>query len=310
MRIVYMGTPDFAVAPLEKLIAEGYEVAGVFTQQDKPKNRGMKLTPPPVKIAAEKHRIPVFQPRSFKTEEAFEMLRGLNPDLVVVTAYGKLLPKRVLELPVHGCINVHASLLPDYRGASPIQQVLLRDEKETGVTIMQMNEGLDTGDMLLQKKLAIEPRETAGSLHDKLAELGAEALIEAVKALDAGKITRTPQPAECSFYAPLIQKGDGSIDFGRSARQIDCQARALQPWPGTFAFLGDQMIKFFGICTKQQSHAQPIGAIMGCDEEGMQVACKDGVVMISELQAPGGKRMRCADYFRGHPSEKNGCFHN
>ncbi len=234
MRIVYMGTPEFAVAPLEGLLEMGETVVGVFTQQDKPQGRGMKMAPPPVKKAALEHDLPVFQPRSFKTEEAFQQLKDLEPDLVVVTAYGQILPKRVLELPRYGCVNVHASLLPDYRGASPIQQVILRGETKTGVTIMQMDRGLDTGDILLMQEIPIEPRETADSLHDKLAVLGKETLCLFMEKLKKGEITPEPQPKECRFYAPLIKKQDGQIHFTESAVTIDRMARGLTPWPGIF----------------------------------------------------------------------------
>ena len=305
MRIVYMGTPDFAVAPLEALVEAGYPVAGVFTQQDKPKNRGMKMQPPPVKVAAQAHGIPVFQPKSWKGEEAYEQLRALEPELVVVTAYGKLLPRRVLDLPRYGCINVHASLLPDYRGASPIQQVILRGEKQSGVTIMQMDEGLDTGDMLLRRAIDLAPDETADSLHDKLAALGAGLLVECVEKLGKGEITPEPQPEACRFYAPLIRKEDGHIHFTEQAEQIDRMARGLQPWPGTFSHLGGQTIKLFDITVEQDGPSGECGASLGCGKQGLQVACADGVVTIGQLQAPGGKRMACVDYFRGHPYNKD-----
>ncbi len=301
MKIVYMGTPEFAVAPLERLIAGGHQVVGVFTQKDKPKNRGMKLAPPPVKVAALAHGIPVYQPGSMKNDEAFAQLEALGPELIVVTAYGKMLPKRVLELPRYGCINVHASLLPDYRGASPIQQVIVQGEPETGVTIMQMNEGLDTGDILLMRSIPIAADETADSLHDKLAALGAELLEECVAGLAQGSITPRPQPAECRFYAPLIKKEDGHIHFTETAAQIDRMARGYQPWPGTFSKREGQTIKLFGITVRKSQVKEPCGTILGCGGSGMQVACADGVVTVAQLQAPGGKRMACVDYFRGHP---------
>ena len=307
MRIVYMGTPEFAVAPLEGLLEMGETVVGVFTQQDKPQGRGMKMAPPPVKKAALEHDLPVFQPRSFKTEEAFQQLKDLEPDLVVVTAYGQILPKRVLELPRYGCVNVHASLLPDYRGASPIQQVILRGETKTGVTIMQMDRGLDTGDILLMQEIPIEPRETADSLHDKLAVLGKETLCLFMEKLKKGEITPEPQPKECRFYAPLIKKQDGQIHFTESAVTIDRMARGLTPWPGIFTTFQGKTIKLFGIHVKEGSGGEP-GTILDCSPEGLTVACPDGQVVIDQLQAPGGKRMACVDYFRGHPYNKDDRF--
>lgn len=307
MRIVYMGTPEFAVAPLEGLLEMGETVVGVFTQQDKPQGRGMKMAPPPVKKAALEHDLPVFQPRSFKTEEAFQQLKDLEPDLVVVTAYGQILPKRVLELPRYGCVNVHASLLPDYRGASPIQQVILRGETKTGVTIMQMDRGLDTGDILLMQEIPIEPRETADSLHDKLAVLGKETLRLFMEKLKKGEITPEPQPKECRFYAPLIKKQDGQIHFTESAVTIDRMARGLTPWPGIFTTFQGKTIKLFEIHVKEGSGGEP-GTILDCSPEGLTVACPDGQVVIDQLQAPGGKRMACVDYFRGHPYNKDDRF--
>lgn len=307
MRIVYMGTPEFAVAPLEGLLEMGETVVGVFTQQDKPQGRGMKMAPPPVKKAALEHDLPVFQPQSFKTEEAFQQLKDLEPDLVVVTAYGQILPKRVLELPRYGCVNVHASLLPDYRGASPIQQVILRGETKTGVTIMQMDRGLDTGDILLMREIPIDPRETADSLHDKLAVLGKETLCLFMEKLKKGEITPEPQPKECRFYAPLIKKQDGQIHFTESAVTIDRMARGLTPWPGIFTTFQGKTIKLFGIHVKEGSGGEP-GAILDCSPEGLTVACPDGQVVIDQLQAPGGKRMACVDYFRGHPYNKDDRF--
>lgn len=305
MRIVYMGTPEFAVAPLERLIREGHQVVGVFTQQDKPKNRGMKLLPTPVKEAALAHGIPVFQPASFKSESALQALEGLEADLGVVAAYGQLLPRRALEAPRLGCVNIHASLLPDYRGASPIQQVLLQGESKTGVTIMQMDTGLDTGDILLAEELPIDPRETADSLHDKLAALGAEALSRFLTELEAGRILPQPQPKDCPHYAPRISKEDGRIHFTESAVQIDRMARGLTPWPGIFSTLEGKTVKLFGIQAEQGSGEGECGRILSCDQAGLLVRCADGAVRIAQLQAPGGKRMNCADYFRGHPYGKD-----
>lgn len=303
MRIVYMGSPDFAVKPLERLIADGHEIIGVFSQADKPKNRGMQLSQPPVKVCAITHNLPIFQPKSLKTEESYNLLKELNPDIIVVTAYGKLLPKSVLELPKYGCINVHASLLPLYRGASPIQQVIIRDESKTGVTIMQMDEGLDTGDILLAMETEISADETAETLHDKLADIGAEAVSQAIVYIGQGKIKAIKQTEDCPFYAPLIKKTDGFISFEMHARKIDCLARAMQPWPGTFADLNGLNLKVFGVRAHKCETKAEIGEIINCDKSGLHIACSDGIVDIAEIQAPGKKRISCEDYFRGHKND-------
>lgn len=308
MRIIYMGTPDFAVLPLERLIADGHEIVGVFTQADKPKNRGMLLCAPPVKVCALRYGLKVFQPASFKTDETYELMKSLKADIAVITAYGKILPKRILDLPKHGCINVHASILPFYRGASPIQQVIIRGESESGVTIMQMNEGLDTGDIILLKKTPITDDETAETLHDKLALIGAEAASEAVLLIASGNATRTAQPTQCPFYAPLIKKEDGFISFSKTAREIDCLARAMQPWPGTFGELGSLKLKIYDVRAIKSDMRGECGQIVSCDANGLRVYCSDGIVTIKELQAAGKKRIPCEDYFRGNKNSLSAHF--
>ena len=301
MRIVFMGTPDFAVPSLKRLISDGYEIVGVFTQPDKPKNRGMKLTPSPVKVVALEHDIPVYQPTTLKTDEAYDVLTALKPDLIVVAAYGKILPKRILELPRLGCINVHSSLLPRYRGAAPINWAILNGEDETGVTIMYMAEGLDTGDMISQRATPIDPNETVETLHDRLAEIGADLLSETVTAIQDGTAVRTPQDDARSCYAPMLGRELSPIDFGRTARQIHDQVRGLIPWPAASLELKGQIFKVFAVEETGQTSEKSAGTFLGADKKGVNVVCGDGKVLrILEWQAPGKKRMRTVDYLRGH----------
>jgi methionyl-tRNA formyltransferase len=301
MRIVFMGTPDFAVPSLERLVADGHQVVGVFSQPDKPKNRGMKLQPTAVKVAALAHELPVYQPQTLKDGEALSILQQLSPDLIVVAAYGKILPKAILDCPRLGCINVHSSLLPRYRGAAPIHWAILNGDQETGVTIMHMAEGLDTGDIISQCATPIDPNETVEQLHDRLAELGAQLLSETVVALGNGTASRTPQDDAASCYAPMLSRALSPIDFTRTARQIHDQVRGLIPWPAASAQLGGEQFKIFSVEETGESATQPAGTVLGADKRGINVVCGDGKVLrILELQAPGKKRMRAVDYLRGH----------
>ncbi len=301
MRIVFMGTPEFAVPSLKRLVEDGHEIAGVLTQPDKPKNRGMKLTASPVKAAALTHGLPVYQPATLKDDGVYDTLSGLAPDLIVVAAYGKILPKRILDLPRLGCINVHSSLLPKYRGAAPINWAVLNGEPETGVTIMYMAEGLDTGDIISQRATPIDPDETVETLHDRLAVLGAELLGETVAAIGAGTAHRTPQDDGESSYAPMLSRELSPIDFSRSAREIHNQVRGLIPWPATTMEIQGQMFKIFAVEETGIRSDRPAGALLGADKRGINVACGDGrVLRILELQAPGKKRMKAVDYLRGH----------
>jgi methionyl-tRNA formyltransferase len=297
-----MGTPDFAVPALEKLISEGYEVVGVFTQPDKPKNRGMKLTPSPVKVCAQAHGLPVFQPTSFKKEpEALETLQSLRPDLVVVAAFGQILPQAVLDVPPLGSINIHSSLLPKYRGAAPINWAILDGQEETGVTIMKMALALDAGDIISQVKTPIDPNETVEQLHDRLAGLGAELLKETIPALENGTATFTPQVEEESNYAPMLSRELSPIRWERSAKEIHNQVRGLIPWPAASAQLGDTQFKIFTVEETGEDTDKAPGTVVSTDKKGILMACGDGKLLrIVELQAPGKKRMRAADYLRGH----------
>lgn len=302
MRIVFMGTPEFAVPSLRQLIADGHEIVCVLTQPDKPKNRGMKLMPSPVKVVAMEHQIEFYQPVTLKSGEALERLSALKPELIVVAAYGKILPKEILDLPRLGCINVHSSLLPRYRGAAPINWAILNGETETGVTIMYMAEGLDTGDIISQRATAIDPDETVESLHDRLALLGAELLGETVAAIGAGTAQRVPQNDAESCYAPMLSRQLSPIDFSRSAHEIHNQVRGLIPWPATTMEIKGQTFKIFAVEETGMDSTQGAGTLLGADKQGINVVCGDGKVLrILELQAPGKKRMRAVDYLRGHP---------
>lgn len=302
MRIVFMGTPDFAVPSLKQLIQDGHEIAGVYTQPDKPKNRGMKLTPPPVKVVAQAHNLPVFQPKTLRDEDVQRELAELAPELVVVAAYGKLLPKAVLELPALGCINVHSSLLPKYRGAAPINWAILNGEQETGVTIMHMAEALDAGDIILQAATPIDQNESVEQLHDRLAEMGAELLSKAVTALAEGTAPRISQDESQYTYAPMLSRELSPVDWSRSALEIHNQIRGLVPWPATTMELKGTKFKVFASLLTGETAEQPGGTVLGSDKKGIRMVCGDGgVLCITEVQAPGKKRMKAVDYLRGHP---------
>ena len=303
MRIVFMGTPEFAVPSLERLVADGHTLCGVYTQPDKPKNRGMKLTQSPVKECALSHAIPVFQPKTLKEDAALEQLKALKPDLIAVAAYGKLLPQAILDVPSKGCINVHSSILPKYRGAAPIHWAVLNGEEETGVTIMHMAAELDTGDIILCGRTPIDLNETVETLHDRLAQMGAELLSQAVFAIDAGTAPRVPQEHDKSTYAPMLGRELSPIDWTRTARSIHDQVRGLIPWPAatTHAINGGVMKVFCTELTEETTTCTP-GTILFAGPQGIEVACGDGrVLRVLELQAEGGKRMKAADYLRGHP---------
>ena len=287
MRIVFMGTPEFAVPVLERIIQDGHEVAGVFTQPDKPQGRGYKLTPPPVKELALKHGIPVFQPVKMRDGQALAILQELKPDLAVVVAYGKILPKEILEVPPLGCVNVHASLLPKYRGAGPIQWSVINGEKETGVTTMYMAEGLDTGDMILKASTSIGEQETSGQLHDRLSVLGAECLSETLRQIEAGTAPRTHQDDSLSTYAPMLSKELGRLDFNRPAQELHCLIRGVSPWPGAYTFLDGKMLKVHSAALTE-GKGKP-GELL--DSKKLVVACGEGALELTEVQLAGAKRM-------------------
>ena len=301
MRIVFMGTPDFAVAALEALHEAGHDIVGVYTRMDTPKNRGMKMLPPPVKVKALEYGIPVYQPKNLRGEDTQQELRDMAPEVIVVAAYGRILPQAVLDIPTHGCLNIHASLLPKYRGASPINACILHGETEAGVTIMQMDAGLDTGDMLLPAATEMLPDESYGSLHDRLAKIGGEAIVKALDLLAKGELKGEPQPAEGFTYAPMIQTADCKIDFSKSAKAVSQAIRAYDPAPGAFATLGGEKMKLFGASLEQEegSCGAP-GAIIKNDKKGIVVACGQGAVRIGTVQGAGGKKMPADAFFRGH----------
>ena len=299
MKILFMGTPEFAVPSLNALLGAGHTVCGVFTQPDKPKNRGMKLLPSPVKVCALSHEIPVFQPAKMRDGEALGYLRELDPELIVVAAYGKILPSEILDYPVKGCINVHSSLLPKYRGAAPINWAILNGEAVTGVTIMHMAPALDAGDIIAQASTPIGADETAPTLTARLAELGAELLVSTVEAIGAGTAARTPQDEADSTYAPMLSRELSPMDWSKPARTLHDQVRGLQPWPVATMELQGKRFKVHE--TRLTAGEGEPGQILGLTKTGLVIACGQGAVEIRSLQAEGGKRMNAPDYFRGHP---------
>ena len=302
MRIVFMGTPDFAVPSLEMLVKEGYEVVAAVTQPDKPKGRGNKMAAPPVKEFALKHQIKVLQPEKIRTPEFMDQIRAFKPDLLITAAYGKILTKELLEVPVYGCINVHGSLLPAYRGAAPINWAVINGERKTGITTMYTDVGIDTGDMLLKKELEIAPDMTVGELHDKMAVLGAEVLMNTLTALKNGTLQRIPQEDSQSSYAPMMNKELGHIDWNKSALVIHNLVRGTDPWPGAYTFLlGNRMRVWKTSLMPGKSDAGiDNGKILNVDDEGILVKCPDGNLLIKEVQFDSSKRMSVRDYIRGH----------
>ena len=305
MRILFMGTPDFAVPSLKALIEAGHEICGVFTQPDKPKNRGMKLQAPPVKEVAITHEIPVYQPVSVKDGTALEIIEQLAPELIVVAAYGRILPNSILEYPEKGCINVHSSLLPKFRGAAPIHWAVISGETETGVTIMHMAQELDAGDIIDQVRTPIDPDESVEAVHDRLAELGGKLLVDVVAKIADGTATRTPQDSSQATYASMLSREMSKVDWDMPAKAIHDKIRGLSPWPAasTDVISGDTIKLFGSVNTGETTSAHP-GTIVSAGKQGIDIACGDGKILrIVQLQAAGGKRMAAADYLRGHPIE-------
>ncbi|HHW66766.1 MAG: methionyl-tRNA formyltransferase [Epulopiscium sp.] len=307
MKVVFMGTPDFAVPCLQKLIDEKYYIAAVVTQPDRPKGRGKKMVAPPVKELAEKYNIPVFQPEKVRNPEFIEVLRSIAPDLIVVIAFGQILPKEILDIPTYGCINVHGSLLPKYRGAAPIQWAIINGEKITGVTTMFMDEGMDTGDMILKKEIFIEPEYTAGDLHNIMAPVGAELLKETLDELIRGNIKREKQDENEATYAPMLKKENGLIDWSQPSYKIVNLIRGLSPWPSAYTFYKDQMIKIWKAEVYDKIYEfNAIGEIVEViKNKGLIVKTGDSSLLITEIQAPNGKRMTVEEYLRGHDIEQN-----
>ena len=304
MRIVFMGTPDFAVPSLNALLEAGHDICGVFSQPDKPVGRHQnKLKATPVKECALSHNIPVFQPVSMKDGTAYEQLKELNPDLIVVAAYGRLLPEEILNLPPNGCINVHSSLLPKYRGAAPINWAVINGDTETGVTIMHMAKELDAGDIIGQVVTPIDPDEFVEQVHDRLAQLGGKLLVGVVSELENGTATRTPQDPAQVTYAPMLSRELCPIDWNQSAKAIHNKVRGLVPWPATSTncFTTDP-VKVFNVTETGKKTNKVPGTVVAAGKDGIDIACGDGLILrILELQAPGSRRMAAADYLRGHP---------
>ncbi|MBQ5584365.1 MAG: methionyl-tRNA formyltransferase [Ruminiclostridium sp.] len=302
MKILFMGTPDFAVPSLQALIEAGHEIVGVFTQPDKPKNRGMKLLPTPVKVVALEHDIPVFQPTKLRDGTALETIQGLAPDLIVVAAYGRILPQEILDYPKLGCINVHSSLLPKYRGSAPIHWAILNGDAESGVTIMNVVLELDAGDIISQAVTPIDPDETVETLHDRLADMGAKLLVDTVVSIENGTATRTPQQADLVTHAPMLSRALSPMDFTRPARELHNQVRGLIPWPAAVTELNGTRCKIFSTSVLAETTGKEPGTVIAADKKGLKIACGGGTVLqINELQADGGKRLKAADYLRGHP---------
>ena len=301
MRVVFMGTPDIAATCLKKIIADGFEVVGVYTQPDRPKGRGMKMVFPPVKEVAISNGIAVFQPENFRSDEDVQDLRDLKPDVIAVVAYGRILPQRVLDIPARGCVNIHASLLPQYRGSAPCQWAVLDGLTETGVTAQYMALKMDAGDIIDVAKTPIGPDETAGELLEKLAVLGADLLSRVLTRFVQGDVAGVPQNEENVSFAPMLDKSMCPIDFTKTARQVHNHVRGLHPWPVATVEL--QGKKFKVHATKIVDGSGRPGEILGLTKTGLKIACGEGAVEVLSLQAEGGKRMAAPDYFRGHPLE-------
>lgn len=301
MRVVFMGTPDISATCLKRLIAEKFELVGVYTKPDMPKNRGMKLVMSDTKLCALEAGLPVYQPATFRDDAVVEELRALEPDVIAVVAYGKILPQRVLDIPRLGCINIHASVLPELRGSGPVQWAILNGMDETGVTAMYMSAGMDEGDIIEIRKTPIEPYENAQSLLDRLAGIGAELLCDTLHAVQDGTVTRTPQDNAKATYAPMLTKDLCPIDWTKPMRRIADQVRGLDPWPVATAELGGTHYKIYSVRPTDKTTDKQPGTPVALTKRALEVACGDGVLEILELQADGGKRMRAPDYFRGHP---------
>ena len=296
-----MGTPDIAATCLKKILADGFDVVGVYTQPDRPKGRGMKLVASPVKEVAVAAGIPVFQPENFREEETVEALRALQPDICAVVAYGRILPQKVLDVPKYGCINIHASLLPKYRGSAPYQWAVLDGLTETGVTAMYLTREMDAGDIIDISKTPIGENETAGELLDHLAVLGAELLSKTLTRFESGKVPATPQDAAGVSYAPMLDKSMCPIDWTKTAQQVHNHVRGLHPWPVATMELQGKTFKVHE--TRVVEGSGKPGEILSLTKTGLRIACGEGAVEITSLQAEGGKRMAAPDYFRGHPLE-------
>jgi methionyl-tRNA formyltransferase len=300
MRIVFMGTPAFAVPSLEALLKSDDDVVGVVTQPDRPKGRGQAVSISPIKMICQRENLPVLQPLKMKDPVFLDALRVWRPDLIAVAAFGRILPPAILSLPPRGCINVHGSLLPKFRGAGPIQWAVITGETETGITTMLMDEGMDTGAMLLQEKMPILPDDTAGSLSIRLADVGGRLLVETIKRLKAGTLVPIPQDHSQATSAPMLKKEDGSIDWTTSADAIERRIRGMSPWPGAFTFAGEERWTIWRASAKETSQGTVPGQVISAGKEGIAVATGQGVLLITELQPANSRRMAAAQYLAGH----------
>jgi methionyl-tRNA formyltransferase len=306
MRLVFIGTGEIGVPTLQALQKSEHELAGVVTQPDKPVGRDQKITPPPIKAAIAGKKLSILQPAHVKDPQSIDSIRGLAPDVIVVVAYGQILPKAILEIPRIVCLNLHASLLPRWRGAAPIQTTIAAGDRETGITVMYMDEGLDTGDILMQSRIDISPNETGSSLHDRLGKIAAEALIESLDLLSKGAAPRVPQDDALASYAPKLTRDQGKIDWTEPAVVIERKIRAFDPWPGTFMLLDgpggrSQKLKIFRASVVPGKQAAP-GKILRADQEGILISAKSGAVLLGEVQLEGKRRMSAAEFVHGHPA--------
>ena len=297
MNIIFMGTPDFAAASLEALISSEHEVLAVVTQPDKPKGRKGELTPSPVKTIAVEHNIKVYQPVKVRESEFVEVLRGYKPDVIVVVAFGQIIPGSILTIPKYGCVNIHGSLLPKYRGAAPIQWAVLDGEKETGITSMLMDKGLDTGDMLIKKAITLAEDETSGSLFEKMMALGAETLLETLEGLEKGSITPEKQGESPTAYAKMLTKEMGHIDFTRKAAELDCFVRGMNPWPSAYTVLGGKTLKIWK--TRAVEEDGKAGSVLRVGRESFTVGCGENALEVFEVQLEGKRRMSAEDFLKG-----------
>ena len=303
MRVVFMGTPDIAATCLKKIIADGFNVVGVYTQPDRPKGRGMKMVYSPVKEVAVANGLPVYQPENFRDEETVAQLQELAPDVVAVVAYGRILPQTVLDIPTDGCINIHASILPAYRGSAPYQWAVLDGLEETGVTAMYLCREMDAGDVIDVAKTPIGPDETAGELLDRLAVLGADLLSVTLKKFEKGAVSAVPQDSAKATYAPMLDKTMCPIDWSKTARQVHNHVRGMNPWPVATAQIQGKTFKVYTTAIVDEQVDSAPGTLLALTKTGLKIACGEGAVEIRVLQAEGGKRMAAPDYFRGHPIE-------
>ena len=297
MKIIFMGTPDFAAASLEALIDSRHEIQAVVTQPDKPKGRKGELTPSPVKVIAKREGIKVYQPLKVRDEEFVKTLRAYNPDVMVVVAFGQIIPLSILQMPKYGCVNIHGSLLPKYRGAAPIQWAVLDGEKETGITTILMDEGIDTGDILLKKTIKIDADETSGSLFDKLMALGAKTILETLDELEKGNLTPTKQGESPTAYAKMLTKAMGLIDFTRPAKELDCFVRGMDPWPSAYTLLSGKTLKLWKV--RAVEGGGKAGSVIEIGKESFTIACGEGAIEVIEVQLEGKKRMSAGDFLKG-----------